>query len=153
MDADRISRTFVFVWDFVLIGENELRSTLNPITFFVCDQLVSARQKSGRFDLRPPLQRHVKTSSFWCLLMVQWNPIVSTHDMYGADSRSLKSFLWQSYVYIHFRIFHIHPFFYSFFSYFYDSSFHCIIHPYFSCFLYHMHHSWRCGSRENSLCQ
>ncbi len=54
VNADRISQTFVFVWDLVLVGENGLRSTLNPISFFVWDTLYLGDKKSGRSDLRPP---------------------------------------------------------------------------------------------------
>ncbi len=43
VDADRISQTFVFVWDLVLVGENGLRSTLNPISFFCLGYFVSGR--------------------------------------------------------------------------------------------------------------
>ncbi len=56
VDADRILQTFVFVWDLVLIDENELRSTLNPITFLSAINWYLRDKKSGRSDLHPPLR-------------------------------------------------------------------------------------------------
>ena len=51
VDTDRISPTFVFVWDLVLIGENQHRSSLNPVIFFVCDHLLSQTEDTCEFDL------------------------------------------------------------------------------------------------------
>ena len=69
VDADQISPTFVFVWDLVLIGENGLRSTLNPISFFVCDTGYLGDKKSGRSDLRPPGRCKSYTSCIKVVLM------------------------------------------------------------------------------------
>ncbi len=65
MDADRISQTFVFVWDLVLVGDNQLRSVLNPTIFLSAINFDRRDKLSARFDLRPPLQDIYKCK---CLL-------------------------------------------------------------------------------------
>ncbi len=55
MDTYGISPTFVFVWDLILIGENQLRLVLIPIMFLLAMNLEQRAKMSARFDLHPPL--------------------------------------------------------------------------------------------------